>query len=120
MLLEGTVRLNAADAKAPISSAEFVLSPEDDQFLDEMEKANFQFFWEQANPETGLVKDRANVRAADHTTVASIAATGFGLTALCIAQQRGWISLSDAIWRSGISPFARSARSVSPTNVAPV
>jgi hypothetical protein len=72
------------------------VSDEDDRFLDELEKANFLFFLEQASPQTGLVKDRCNVRAADHTVVASIAATGFGLTALCIGQQRGWISLSDA------------------------
>jgi hypothetical protein len=72
------------------------LSQQDDAFLDELEKANHLFFWEQAHPETGLVKDRCNTRATDTGVVASIAGTGFGLTALCIAQQRGWISLSDA------------------------
>jgi len=72
------------------------LSQEDDQLLEEMEKANFQFFWEQAHPQTGLIKDRCNVRATDHSTVASIAATGFGLTALCIGEQRGYVSASDA------------------------
>jgi hypothetical protein len=72
------------------------LSPEDDQFLEDLEKANFQFFWEQVDPATGLVKDRANVRSEDKGTVASIAATGFGLTAVCIGQQRGYVSMSDA------------------------
>jgi hypothetical protein len=71
------------------------ISEQDDSFLDAMEKANHLFFWEQAHPETGLVKDRCNARQADSRIVASIAATGFGLTALCIAQQRGWISLDD-------------------------
>ena len=33
-----------------------VLSPEDDQFLDELEHANFLFFWEQGNPNTGLIE----------------------------------------------------------------
>ena len=32
----------------------FKLSKEDDQFLDDLEKANFQFFWEQGDPERGL------------------------------------------------------------------
>jgi hypothetical protein len=76
--------------------AAFHLSPQDDQFLEDLEKANFQFFWDQAGPDTGLIKDRCNVRATDNSTVASIAATGFGLTALCIGQQRGYVSLSDA------------------------
>ena len=82
--------------KSTIALAAAPLSQEDDAFLDELEKANYLFFGEQAHPETGLVKDRCNTRATDTGIVASIAGTGFGLTALCIAQQRGWISLSDA------------------------
>ena len=74
------------------AGGETPLSPEDDLFLEELERADFQFFWEQASPQTGLVKDRCNVRGNDKTEVASIAATGFGLTALCIGEKRGWIS----------------------------
>ena len=72
------------------------LSPADDQFLDELEKLNFQYFWEQASPQTGLVKDRCNVLVNVSSNVASIAATGFGLTALCIGQKRGFISIAEA------------------------
>jgi hypothetical protein len=75
------------------------LSPEDDQLLNELEKATFQYFWDQANPKTGLVKDRCNVRAEDTTTVASIAATGFGLTGLCIADKRGFLPRGQALKR---------------------
>lgn len=73
-------------------------SPEDDQLLDDIERASCCFFWEQAHPQTGLVKDRCNARkaATDNSTVASIAATGFGLTALCIADRRGFTPRSDA------------------------
>ena len=80
-------------APAPGTSA---LSPEDDQFLEELEKSNFQYFWEQASPQTGLVKDRCNVQANSSTNVGSIAATGFGLTALCIGDKRGFIPPADA------------------------
>ena len=72
-----------ASGKIPAGPAT-TLASEDDQLLEEVEKAHFQFFWEQANPQTGLVKDRANVRSGDNGIVASLAATGFGLTALCI------------------------------------
>jgi hypothetical protein len=72
------------------------LSPEDDQFLNDLERANFQFFWEQANPQTGLIKDRCNVRVNDTTLAASIASTGFGLTAICIGEKRGFVSTADA------------------------
>ncbi len=80
-------------ARPPVPTS---LSQADDQLLEEIEKANFLYFWEQANPQTGMVKDRCNVRANDTGVVGSIAATGFGLTALCIGQRRGYISLSEA------------------------
>jgi hypothetical protein len=67
------------------------ISPQDDQFLNELELANFLFFWEQANPQTGLTKDRCNVRETDTSLAASIASTGFGLTAICIGEKRGFI-----------------------------
>jgi hypothetical protein len=62
----------------------------DDQLLEEIEKAGFQFFWEQADLTTGQVKDRALAAGNDTRTVSSIAATGFGLTALCVGDQRGY------------------------------
>jgi hypothetical protein len=81
-----------ATATAPSSN----ISPEDDKFLEELEHANSLFFWEQANPQTGLIKDRCNVRTTDKGIVASIASVGFGLTAICIANQRGYITQAAA------------------------
>jgi hypothetical protein len=86
-------RRHKESAPLPAPSA---LSPEDDQFLDDLERSSFLFFWEQANPQTGLIKDRCNVRINDTGVVASIASTGFGLTAICIAEKRGYISYQDA------------------------
>ncbi|HEY3971793.1 MAG TPA: glucoamylase family protein [Candidatus Sulfotelmatobacter sp.] len=75
------------------------LSPEDDKFLNDVEQASFLFFWEQGNPKTGMVKDRCDVHKPARKDAASIAATGFGLTALCIGDQRGFISRTDALER---------------------
>ena len=72
------------------------LGAADDQLLEEIEKTSFRFFWEQASPQSGLVKDRCKVQENDTSVVASIAATGFGLTALCIAEKRGYVSVSEA------------------------
>src|SRR5258708_31738738 len=74
---------SAAGASSAKSGANSI-SPEDDKLLNDLEKANFQYFWEQTNPKTGLARDRCNVQTGDGGTVGSIAATGFGLTALCI------------------------------------
>ncbi len=89
--------VQAAETAQP--NALKTLSPADDQFLEELESANFLFFWEQADPHTGLVKDRNTVNAAGkrpppREVVASIAATGFGLTALCIGHKRGYVPLA--------------------------
>jgi len=71
------------------------LTREDEQFLEDLERRSFQYFWDQADPHTGLVPDRARMDGSaldeGHQNVASIAATGFGLTSLCIADKRGWI-----------------------------
>jgi hypothetical protein len=87
-----------APAAAPIPAPAQPFSSEDDQLLDDIERLSCCYFWEQASSETGLVKDRCNTRRAttDNSTVASIAATGFGLTALCIGDLRGFISHADA------------------------
>ena len=75
------------------------LSPEDDAFLEELERANLLYFLEQSHPKTGLVKDRHNVVKTDDYKVASIAATGFGLTALCIGNHRKILDSSEATER---------------------
>ena len=62
----------------------------EDQFLDEIERASFDFFWEQAGPTSGQNLDRSLLNGNEKRLMASIAATGFGLTGLCIADHRGY------------------------------
>lgn len=73
-------------------------------FIDDLQQRSFRYFWEQANLQTGLVPDRARIDGspldADHQDVASIAATGFGLTSLCIAAERGWTSRAETLERT--------------------
>src|SRR5262245_28005087 len=73
----------------------FRLSPQDKTFLEDLSRRSFRYFVEQSDPKTGLTLDRARVDGSpygeSHRNVASIAATGFGLTALCIAAERGWM-----------------------------
>jgi hypothetical protein len=87
----------------------------DELFLEDLEQRSFRYFWEQADPQTGLVPDRARTDASpldqDHQNVGSIAATGFGLTSLCIAAERHWITLPEAKERARhtLRFFAQSA-----------
>lgn len=64
---------------------------EEENLLDEIEKTGFLYFWEQADPNTGQVKDRAFSNGTeDNRPVSSIAATGFGLTVLVIGHNRNF------------------------------
>jgi len=76
----------------------------DEVFLEDLERRSFQYFWEEGDPETGLVPDRARMDGStldeNHRNVASIAATGFGLTGLCIAADRNWINRNQAQGRT--------------------
>src|SRR5688572_22618033 len=60
------------------------LAREDETFLEDLERRSFRYFWDEADPHTGLVPDRARMDGSplddNHRGVASIAATGFGLT----------------------------------------
>lgn len=78
-------------AKSPSVAPSPVYQGTDEQLLEDIERGAFKFFWEQAHPQTGLIKDRASVSGSDTYDVASIASVGFGLTALCIADLRGYM-----------------------------
>ena len=80
------LRLGAAAATTPGRQT-------DDDFLDSLERAAALYFLEAADPLTGLVKDRTHADGSpDSREIASIAATGFGLTALCIADKRRYFN----------------------------
>ncbi len=64
-------------------------------FLDTLQHRTFLFFWEESNPENGLVKDRSTA-----TSPASIAAVGFGLAAWGVGARRGWITRDEAATRT--------------------
>lgn len=67
------------------------LSQEDKDFLNQVQEAAFWFFWNEANPTTGLIRDRSR-----SGVPSSIASVGFGLSAIVIAENRGWITYEQA------------------------
>jgi hypothetical protein len=66
-----------------------------DALLDDLEGRACDFFYEEASPKSGLVRDRAPAVGRSLSRVSSIAATGFGLSALCIAAKRNYLRPSD-------------------------
>jgi hypothetical protein len=94
MMMGDMLSVHAALPLKIATSSSSSLSRRDRVFLEDLERRSFNYFWEQADKETGLVPDRARTDASpldeNHQNVASIAATGFGLTALCIAAEHAW------------------------------
>jgi hypothetical protein len=80
------------------------LDAADDRFLEDLSKRTFTFFWEQADPITGIIRDRSKTDGSPASEgakeIGSIAAVGFGLSGLCIAAERGWEPRADAIARA--------------------
>jgi hypothetical protein len=99
VITQTTFPASAVAQRVPAPAA-YRLSPEDEKFLEDLSRRSFNFFWENADPNTGLVRDRARTDGSSHDerhrNVASIASTGFGLTALCIAAERGWAPPQEA------------------------
>ncbi len=63
----------------------------DEAFLDKLEHDAFNYFWQEVNPSNGLIRDSTSPGSP-----CSIAAVGFGLVSICIAEKRGWIDRRDA------------------------
>ena len=55
--------------------------------LEELQRRGFDYFWNEANPVNGLIKDRSTPGSP-----CSIASTGFGLSAICIGIDHGWVT----------------------------
>src|ERR1044071_1354422 len=85
----------------------------DDQFLDYVQQTSFDYFWYGANPANGLVPDRSS------GSYCSIAAVGFGLTAIGIGIDHGWISRTQGVARvvTTLNTFLQGPQGTNTTGV---
>lgn len=77
-----------------------VYSAADQLLLHDLEQRAVQFFYNETNATTGLVPDSSNASGGSPSPFSSIAAVGFGLTALTIGDQRGSLSHANAYQRA--------------------
>ncbi|HEY0174655.1 MAG TPA: glucoamylase family protein [Pyrinomonadaceae bacterium] len=92
----------AQGARDTSSRAGHALTRDDEALLEDLSRRAFLYFVEHADARTGLVLDRARATGEAHPAghpshnIASSAATGFGLTALCVGAERGWLAREEA------------------------
>ena len=79
---------------SPVQVSAFEIAEKDKLLLEKIEKDSLQYFIRSSHKTTGLTKDSSR-----SGSPASIAATGFSLAVLAIAQSRGWIAQDYAAQR---------------------
>ncbi|MCX5494813.1 beta-glucosidase [Kaistia dalseonensis] len=67
----------------------------DDALLDLVQRQTFRYFWDFAHPVSGLIRDRT---LGDDEWCAT-GGTGFGVMAIIVAVERGWVSRAAAVER---------------------
>ncbi len=77
---------------------DLLLSLDEVGLLDAVAHETFDYFWREANPANGLIKDRSTP-----DSPSSIAAVGFGLAAIPIGVDRGWITYDQGYERALIT-----------------
>ena len=91
-----TALTTTAEESLPSATLAVVPRPfsNDDEFLEYIQQTTFDYFWYLANPANGLIPDRSTT-----TSPCSIAAVGFGLTAIGIGIDHDWISRTQGVAR---------------------
>ena len=93
---------SASGAQAPAPVRRAAVPQDDGVLLDDLSQRSFRYFWDTADPKTGLFPDRAPADCSrpKGQVVASVAASGFGLTGYCLAAERGWVPRKEALERT--------------------
>lgn len=71
----------------------------DEALLEEVQKQTFRFFWDGAEPESGLARDRNRQNGDTADNLVAVGGSGFGLMALVVAVARGWVPRTAAAAR---------------------
>jgi hypothetical protein len=69
---------------------------DDDALLDLVQRQTFRYFWDFAHPVSGLARERSNVKPHYGHEAVTTGGSGFGVMAMLVAVERGWIVRKDA------------------------
>ena len=73
----------------------------DDALLEQVQRQTFRFFWDGAHPLSGLAPDGIPHRSHHPRDLVAVGGSGFGIMALLVAVERGWITRAAALERLG-------------------
>ncbi|MEM1339773.1 MAG: glucoamylase family protein [Bacteroidota bacterium] len=87
-----------SDNRVPNQYAEY----SDEALMDLVQKATFNYFWEGAEPISGLARERIhmdNIYPSNDRDIVTTGGSGFGLMAILVGIERGFISRNQALER---------------------
>lgn len=96
--------LNESPASEAIAATTYPMT--DDQLLDMVQEAHFRYYWEGAEPNSGLARENIPGRR----DMIATGASGFGIMAIIAATERGFITREEAVDRfTAITSFLSGA-----------
>ena len=95
----GTKAVAARGEQTSVMSAADLADLPDDILLEAVQRQTFRFFWEGAEPVSGMARDRTMRTADPDNDLVATGGTGFGIMAMIVAVERGWITRSEGLAR---------------------
>ena len=92
-----TSKIRASEKRKPQVKSPEPLS--DDALFDLVQRQTIDFFWDGAHPASGLALDRIQLDGEPTDGRLGIGGTGFGIMAIIVGVERGWINREEAIAR---------------------
>src|ERR1700730_2392409 len=71
----------------------------DEELLEAVQRQTFGFFWDGSHPVSGLAPDRCKTVAGPADDLVTIGGSGFGVMAMSVAAERGWVARAAAAER---------------------
>ncbi|MCW5923615.1 MAG: T9SS type A sorting domain-containing protein [Saprospiraceae bacterium] len=92
--VRATAALGAlSDFSEPASATTAAMS--DEQLMDMVQQYTFRYFWDFAHPLSGLARERSN----GDNNIVTTGGSGFGIMAIVVATERGWVTREAAVNR---------------------
>jgi hypothetical protein len=88
--------VSIAQKKNDVSGNQRPANLSDSALVELVQKQTFKYFWDFAHPVSGLARERSNVSFGYGDEVTTTGGTGFGIMAIIVAAERGWITRDTA------------------------
>src|SRR5690554_133696 len=95
----GQKRSKKEDVHSTVNSTDTI---PDEELLDRVQRQTFDYFWEGAEPISGLARERIhldNIYPSHDKDIITIGGSGFGLMAILVGIERGFITQEQAVER---------------------